>query len=92
MKLLILVAVIVTLMANSAFKRNEFSCHCYSLLDDFSDGASADGTATFADCEAELLFHSDRRDEFDVDRDGVTRGHHFDAFRKLDRTGNVGRA
>ncbi|OYR15275.1 hypothetical protein CEV33_0291, partial [Brucella grignonensis] len=34
-----------------------------SLLDDRSDDACTDGTATFTDSEAELLFHCDRDDQ-----------------------------
>jgi hypothetical protein len=44
---------------NNARKR---SCQ-FVLLDDFSDDAGADGAATFADGEAQLLFHRDRRDQ-----------------------------
>ena len=70
-KTLVLVAIIVALIAFGAFERDEFSGHfIIRLLDDFGYGASANGTATFADCEAELLFHSDRGDEVHVDRDG----------------------
>ncbi len=92
MKSLILVAIIVTLMANSAFERNKFSWHFYSLLDDFGYGSGADGAAALADGEAELLLHGDRGDELHVDRHVVARRHHLDAFRKLDRARHVRRA
>ena len=73
-KTLVLVAVIVALIAFCAFERDEFSGHfIIRLLDDFGYGASANGTATFADCEAELLFHCHRGDQVHVDGHGVTR-------------------
>ncbi len=91
-KTLVLVAIIVTLMANSAFKRNKFSWHFYSLLDDFGYGSGADGAAALADGEAELLLHGDRGDELHVDRHVVARRHHLHAFRELDRASHVRRA
>ena len=91
-KTLILVAIIVTLMANSAFERNKFSWHFYSLLDDFGYGSGADGAAALADGEAELLLHGDRGDELHVDRHVIARSHHLHAFRELDRAGHVRRA
>src|SRR6185312_9801798 len=62
------------------------------LLDNFRDDAGADSAATFADCEANFLFHGDRRDELDGDRDVVARHNHFRAFGELDGARYVGRA
>jgi hypothetical protein len=36
------------------------------LLDDRRDDAGADGAATFADGEAQLLFHRDRHDQLNL--------------------------
>src|SRR6185437_5178722 len=41
------------------------------LLDDARDDAGADGTAAFADREAQLLFHRDRHDQVHFHRGGV---------------------
>ena len=38
------------------------------LLVDLRDDAGADGTAAFADGEAQPLLHRDRRDQLDLDR------------------------
>src|SRR3569832_798651 len=62
------------------------------LLEDLRDDACTDGTATFADGEADLLFHGDRLNEFDGDRDVVARHNHFRAFGELDGARDVGRA
>src|SRR5882757_6837440 len=58
-------------------------------VDDLGDTARTDGLAAFADGEAHGLFHGDRGDELDFDRDVVAGHHHFDAFRELDRAGHV---
>ena len=52
----------------------------------------ADGAAAFADGEAQLVFHGDRHDQLDVDREVVARHHHLGAFRQLHDAGHVGRA
>src|SRR5882757_11582276 len=63
-----------------------------SLLDDLRDGAGPDGTAAFADREAQALVHGDRLDERDL-HDGVVAGHaHLHAVRELDVPRHVGRA
>src|SRR5688572_24413806 len=53
------------------------------LLQNLDDDASADGSAAFADGEAQLLFHRDRHDQLDLDRHVVARHHHLGAFRQL---------
>src|ERR1700679_3900216 len=63
-----------------------------SLFDDRGDDAGSDGTATFADGEAQLLFHRDGDDQLDFDRHVVARHHHLGAFRKLHDAGHVRRA
>src|ERR1700753_3737535 len=60
-----------------------------SLLDDRSDHAGADGTATLADSEPQLLFHRDRHDQVHFHRDVVARHHHLGAFRQMHDTGHV---
>src|SRR3546814_15904378 len=62
------------------------------LLDDGSDDAGADGAAAFADREAQLFFHRDRNDQFDLNRHVIARHDHFRAFRKRHDTGHVRRA
>src|SRR5690606_17142564 len=59
------------------------------LLDDLGDDAGADGTAAFADREAQAFFHGDRGDQLDGDRHVVARHDHLGAFRQRDRTGHV---
>ena len=61
-----------------------------ALLHDFRHNTSADGTTTFADSEAEALFHGDGVNELDI-KGSVIAGHnHFNAFFKSDDTGDVG--
>ncbi len=36
------------------------------LVEDLGDDAGADGTAAFADSEAQTFFHRDRSDQLDV--------------------------
>src|SRR3981081_1789155 len=62
------------------------------LLDDARDDTRADGAATFADREAELLFHRDRHDQVHFHRDVVARHHHFGAFGQMHDAGHVGGA
>src|SRR6201999_1775381 len=63
-----------------------------SLFNDRGNDARTDGAATFADSEAQLLFHRDRNDQLDLDRDVVARHHHFGAFRQLYDARHVRRA
>ena len=44
------------------------------LFDDLGNDAGADGTAAFTDSEAQLLFHGDRHDQFDVQFRIIERG------------------
>ena len=62
------------------------------LLDDFGNGASADGAAALADGELGSLFHSDRVDELDGEGDVIARHDHFGTGGKSDGAGDVGRA
>src|SRR6185437_8227698 len=64
----------------------------FRLLQDLRDDACADGTAAFADGEAQLFFHRDRHDQFDLDRYVVARHHHLGAFGKLHDARHVRRA
>ena len=50
-----------------------------TLLNNSCDNAGADRAATFADSEAQLLFHSDRHNQFDFHLNIITRHHHFRA-------------
>src|ERR1700741_4412537 len=61
------------------------------LLDDLGDDTGADGTAAFADREAQTLFHRDRRNQLHRDRHVVARHHHFLVLRQLDRARHVRR-
>ena len=61
------------------------------LGDDLGNHAGADGTAAFADCEAQTFFHRDRSDQLDGDRHVVAWHDHFFVCRQLDRTGHVSR-
>src|SRR5690606_39740743 len=61
------------------------------LGDDASHNAGADGTATFADSEAQAFFHSDRSDQGHFHRYVVTRQNHFLVSRQLDRASHVSR-
>src|SRR5215475_7769196 len=53
------------------------------LFNDLDDDAGADGSATLADRESELLFHRNRHDQLDLDRHVVSRHHHLGALRQL---------
>ena len=61
------------------------------LFDDLRDRAGADRAAAFADREARALFERDRRHQLAGDRRVVARHHHLDAFRQVQRAGDVGR-
>src|SRR5262249_27009422 len=62
-----------------------------SLLNNTCDDAGTDGSAAFADGEAQLLLHRDRHDQLDLDGDVVARHHHLGAFGKLHDPGHVRR-
>src|ERR1700694_1373194 len=62
-----------------------------ALLDDVGDRAGADRAAAFADGEAGAFFERDRRHQLAADRRVVARHHHLDAFRQIQRPGDVGR-
>src|SRR5690606_37994142 len=64
-------------------------CSAHRLLDDLGNHAGANGTAAFANCETQAVFHGDRSDQGDGHLDVVTRHHHLDAFRQLAVTGHV---
>src|SRR5690606_4944298 len=59
------------------------------LFDDLGNHASTNGTATFANCEAQTFFHRDRSDQGDNHFDVVARHYHFYAFRQFAVTGHV---
>src|SRR5690606_4922040 len=61
------------------------------LLDDAGHDAGANGTAAFANCEAQTFFHGDRSDQRHFHRHVVTRQHHFLVGRQLDRASHVRR-
>ena len=50
------------------------------LLEDLDDRAGADGATTFADSEAEALFHGDRLDQVDRHLGGVSWHDHLGAL------------
>ncbi len=56
------------------------------LLDDFSDDASANRSATLADRKTQAIFHRNRCNQCHNHLDVVTRHHHLDTFRQLTRT------
>src|SRR5882757_613855 len=62
------------------------------LLFDGDDDAGTDGAAAFTDSEAQLLFHGDRHDQLDIDRDVVARHDHLGAFRQRHDARHVRRA
>src|SRR5690606_33342561 len=53
-------------------------------LADFSNNASANGTAAFADSEAQTFFHRDRSDQRNVHRHVITWQNHFFVCWQLD--------
>jgi hypothetical protein len=59
------------------------------LLDDRSNDARANCTATFADREAQLFFHSDRNDQFNFNCYVVARHNHFNTFWQRNDTSHV---
>src|SRR6185369_2803383 len=61
----------------------------YELLQNLRYNTRADGLATFADREAQPVFHRDRADQFDRHLDVVAGHDHLDARRQLHRTRHV---
>ncbi|SPW32011.1 Uncharacterised protein [Edwardsiella tarda] len=61
----------------------------YRLLDNFSNNARTNGTAAFADCEAQTVVHGDRVDQGNNHLDVVARHYHLYAFRQFDGTSHV---
>src|SRR5690554_6536271 len=60
------------------------------LLADYLGNLSGTyGPATFTDRKPKTFFHSDRVDQFHVDRDVITRHDHFYTFRKRDLSSYV---
>src|SRR5690606_31086497 len=59
------------------------------LFDNLGNHTGADGTTTFANREAQAVFHGDRSDQSDNHLDVVARHDHFHAFRQLAVTGHV---
>lgn len=60
------------------------------LLDDLAHNAGTNGSAAFADSEAQTLFAGDRSDKLNSEGDVVAGTAHLNTLRKLDNTGNVG--
>src|SRR5690606_34133586 len=60
-----------------------------SSSDDLGNHAGANGTAAFADSEAQAFFHGDRSDQGNVQLDVVARHDHFHAFGQFAGTGHV---
>src|SRR3982075_2596052 len=60
------------------------------LLDDLGHRAGANGSATFADREAQAFCDGDRRDQLDLHLHVVTRHDHLHPFGDLDGAGHVG--
>src|SRR5215469_12845834 len=58
-------------------------CYAPSLLDDLGDDAFADRAAPFADREAQLLVHCDRRDQLHHHLHVVSGHHHLRPLRQL---------
>src|SRR5438874_13061938 len=56
------------------------------LVENIADATRADGFSALANSETNGLLHRDRRDQFDFNRDVITRHDHFHAFGQLDRT------
>src|SRR5262245_54312743 len=63
----------------------------FLLFDDCGDDAGADGAAAFADGEAQLLLHGDRRDQLDRHRHIVARHHHLGALGQRHNPGHIRR-
>src|SRR5690554_2486128 len=59
------------------------------LLNDLGNHAGTNGTATFANREAQTIFHGDRSDQGNNHFHVVARHYHFYAFRQLAKTGHV---
>lgn len=67
-------------IAPLALGAGEQNVDAHDLLHDFRHHAGADGTAAFANGEAQTLLHGDGGDEFNIEG-GVVAGHdHFHAF------------
>ncbi len=77
-------------VATLALGAGEQNVDAHGLLHNFRHNTSADGAATFADSEAETLFHGDGVNQFNIEG-GVIAGHdHFHTFVQADNTGDVG--
>jgi len=62
-----------------------------NLLDDLGYDTSANGSAAFADSEAEVLLNGDGLNELNGHINVVTRHYHLYAFGQVNGTGYVGR-
>src|SRR4029079_19492371 len=62
------------------------------LFKNFRNRAGADRAAAFTNREPRALFERDRLVQFRRDAGVVTRHHHFDSLRQLERAGDVGGA
>src|SRR5690554_5336744 len=68
-------------------KRGFFYGH--HLSDDFCNNTSTNGTATFANCETQTIFHCDWRNQSNVKFNVITWHYHLDAFWQLTASGYV---
>src|SRR3954468_24872981 len=62
-----------------------------TLFDDVRHGTGADRSAALADSEPGALFKRDRGHQLAADRCVVARHDHLDAFRQVQRAGDIGR-
>src|SRR5690606_9677525 len=60
-----------------------------SSSDDLGNHAGTNGTATFANREAQTVFHGDRSEQGDIQFNVDARHNHYHAFRQLAGTGHV---
>src|SRR5690554_4786837 len=60
-----------------------------SSSDDLGNHAGTNGTTTFANREAQAVFHGDRSDQRNVQLDVIARHDHFHAFRQFAGTGHI---
>src|SRR6266849_6684535 len=76
-------------MANRSTRHSPFPIRS---LDNGGNDTRSDSAATFADREAQLLFHRDRHDQVHFHRDVVARHHHLGAFGQVHDAGHIGGA
>src|SRR5690606_18801569 len=85
------IALLLTLLFESAAATLLQIAACIDLIDDLGYNTCADGTTAFTDCKTQTFFHCDRVDQLNRDRHVVTWHNHFFVFRQFDRAGYVRR-